>query len=531
MAFLLSLTAALLFANIANSSPAPHSRATACACASIPAPSVPGATVLSINGTEIYNISMSAFPPALMYNITGLNVCNVEVMLSHPGVNDQVLVQVWLPLQGWNGRFQGTGGGGWAAGAGSLGLAPAAAQGYAAVTTDAGTSNNVADPSAWALTSAGTVNWGLLTNFASRSLHDMTVVGKAVTTQYYGKAPSYSYFNGCSTGGRQGLMMAQAYPTDYNGIIAASPAINWPRFIVAMQWPQVIMEQEGTFPTQCIFNTFTADAISQCDMLDGVKDGIIGDPATCPFDPYKLVGTTVSCDGGQVTITQNMANIVSKTYNGPTNTLGQRLWYGLNIGAPFNGIALTGPGPTGATVGYPMPISDSWIRYYIETNPNFNTSTITYPGYTQIFSQSNAEYESIIGTNNPNLSAFNNAGGKMISWHGLADPLIFPNGTLNYYQQVDSMMGGVSAVEKFYRLFFAPGANHCGLGGPWPQDALSSLVAWVENGKAPQTLPASTVDASGATWTKNLCLYPLVARYNGNGDPHSAASYSCASSY
>lgn len=521
MAFL-PLTTVLLLASVAPAIP----------CASITAPAVPGATVLSVVGAEMLNITIPPVPMVLPGGASGLNVCNVNVNLTHPGVNDNVLVELWLPLEGWNGRFQGTGGSGWATDSGSIALAVAAGAGYSGAMTDGGHPNNSTDPSAWALNSDGTVNWGLLTDFASRSLHDMAVVGKAVTAQFYGRSPSYSYWNGCSTGGRQGLMEAQKYPTDYDGILAMSPAINWPSFIMAEQWPQVVMEQEKTFPTQCVFDAFTADGILQCDMLDGVKDGVIGDPVNCLFDPYKLVGSTVNCSNTEVSITYTMADIVRKVLDGPTDSFGQQLWYGLNVGSPFNGIALTVPGPNGATIGAPFPISDSWIKYFLKRNPNFNTSTITYWDYPQLFAQSNLEYENVIGTNNPDLSAFSAAGGKMITWHGLADPLIFPNGTLNYRQRVESAMGGGSAVDRFYRVFFAPGVGHCGMGtGPVPTDPLDALVTWVEKGTAPDTLAAATTDASGATWTKNICRYPLVSRYNGHGDPKSAASYTCASSF
>ncbi|KAJ2982882.1 hypothetical protein NQ176_g1088 [Zarea fungicola] len=506
--------------------------AVATPCASITAPAVPGATVLSVVASELLNVTL---PPVLFYlpvGASGLNVCDVKVNLTHPGVNDNVLVQVWLPLEGWNGRFLGTGGGGWATGSGSIGLAGAVMANFSGAMTDGGHANSLLDPSTWALNSDGSINSGLLTDFASRSLHDMTVVGKAVTKQFYGKAPSYSYWSGCSTGGRQGLMEAQKYPGDYNGILAASPAINWPSLIMAAQWPQVVMQQEKTFPPQCVFDGFIAASIAQCDILDGVKDGIIGDPGSCPFDPYKLVGSSVNCDSTEITVTYAMADIVRKVLDGPTDVIGRQLWYGLNAGTPLNALALTVPGPHGTTVGVPFTISDFWIRYFLKRQPNFNTSTITYLDFSMLFAQSNLEYENVIGTNDPDLSAFSSAGGKMITWHGLADPLIPPDGTLQYRQQVDNFMGGSSSVDKFYRVFFAPGVGHCGMGiGPVPTAGLDALVAWVEKGIAPDTLAAAGTDANGAATTKNICRYPLVSRYDGKGDPKSAASYSCASSF
>jgi hypothetical protein len=296
-----------------------------------------------------------------------LNVCSVEIILLHPGWNDHVLVEVWLPLESWNGRFQGTGGGGYATGSGNSLLASAAAAGYSSATTDGGHPNpNVLDPPEWALDKNGDINWALLTDFASRSLHDMTTVGKDVTKQYYARDPSHSYWNGCCTGGRQGIMEAQLYPADYDGILANSPAINWPGFIMAEQWPQVVMNQEMTFPNLCIFNAFITESILQCDFLDGVIDSVISDPANCTFNPYSLVGSTVTCDETEVVISYATADIVRKILDGPTTSSGDQLWYGLNVGTPFDGIASTTP----------FLISDFWIRYFLKRNPTFNTSTI-----------------------------------------------------------------------------------------------------------------------------------------------------------
>jgi len=233
----------------------------------------------------------------------------------------------------------------------------------------------------------------------------------------------------------------------------------------------------------------------------------------------------------EVTIGWKTADIVRKTLDGPTPLNESRLWYGLNVGTAFDVIAYTITS-NGTIVGMPFAISDSWIRYFLEKDPNYNTSSITYLEYAQLFAQSNAEYEGVIGTNNPDLSAFRAAGGKMVTWHGLADPLIFPNGTVHYYEQVKRTMGGATAVNDFYRLFLAPGVAHCGGGnGPAPTNPLDAVVAWVEQGKAPDILSAEVADASGALVTRDICLYPLVSHYDGKGDTKSASSYSCATSF
>jgi feruloyl esterase len=176
----------------------------------------------------------------------------------------------------------------------------------------------------------------------------------------------------------------------------------------------------------------------------------------------------------------------------------------------------------------PFPIADTWITYFLLRQPTFDTSTITPAQFDALFRQSRIEYDKIIGTDDPDLAAFQAAGGKMITWHGLADQLINSLGTVNYYQRVQAATGGARNVDSFYRLFLAPGVAHCGGGnGPVPTDPLAAVVHWVEQGQAPATLPAATTDSSGAAVTRDLCPFPRLPRYDGHGDPNSAASYHC----
>ena len=462
--------------------------ATGSACASLGKPAVPGAQVVSVSGVERTTANLPAY-------------CDVNVNLTHPGSNDNVRVELWLPLQGWNGRFQGTGGGGFATGLFDVELGPAIQAGYAAAATDGGHDQNLYDPSSWALDASGHVNTPLLVDFASRSVHDMTVVGKAVTAEFYGRAASYSYFNGCSTGGRQGLMEAQRYPSDYNGIVADAPAINWTPFTMAQLWPQVVMNERHHAPTTCEFAAFDQAAIAAC--------GEITSPTSCHFDPATLVGKTIVCDGKNVTITAADAEVVREIWAGPPQ------WYGLTPGAPFDALA---------TAGAPFPVAANWVKYFVEQNPNFDVADLDYGQFAAIWQQSQARYGQLMGTADPDLTRFAQGGGKMVTFHGLADQLIFPAGTVNYYQRVARTMGGLDQVGQFYRLFLAPGVQHCGGGtGPMPIDPVAAVAAWVEHGVAPDTLPAAT-----PTSTRDLCRYPLVSRYNGSGDPNSAASYHCA---
>jgi hypothetical protein len=335
-----------------------------------------------------------------------------------------------------------------------------------------------------------------------------------VTARYYGHPANYSYWNGCSTGGRQGLMEAQRYPTDYDGIVAAAPAVNWTKFIPAEQWPQVVMNEANNHPTQCELEAFNTAATTVCDTLDKVADGIISSPADCRFNPYQLVGKKIQCNGREVTITRSDAEVVAKIWAGPG------VWSGMQKGTPFSGIANT---TEDGTEGIPFLISDNWIKDFLLHDPTYDTSTITYADWYRLFAQSKREYANI-DTSNPNLTAFRAAGGKMVTWHGEADQLIFPAGTKDYYQRVDAATPG--HTEDFYRLFMAPGVDHCAGGtGPAPTDPLAAVVTWVEQGKSPETLPAQSETA-----TRNLCRYPLVSRYTG-GDVNQASSYRCARTY
>lgn len=509
-------------------------------CSSIPTPHLPGASILSLSSTELRNHSVQAVPPLLNTNFTNLNVCEVVVTLSHPGANDTVKVQIWLPLDGaWTGRFASAGGSGWAAGHGPLTLAPLAADGYAAASTDAGLTGDISSPARWALKPDGTVNLDLLTNFASRSVHDMAVVGKAVTASFYGRPAAHSYWTGCSTGGRQGMVAAQKYPGDFDGILAGSPAIYWTEYVVAELWPQVVMKEAGYFPSTCELAAVRADLVSACDTLDGVKDGVISDISRCNYDPFSLVGQAIPCDGKNITFTSTTASIVQKIWDGPRTPSNSSLWYGLPKDSPFDALAATVPAPTAGTsnttttlIGSPFFVADTWTRYFVKADPAFDPRTLTTATLTALFAESVSKFSPVIDSSSPDLSPFHRAGGKLLAWHGTADHIIFPQDTVRYRRAVEAGLGrGGGAVDDFFRVFLAPGTDHCGLGSIGgvapPTDALGALAEWVEKGRAPDVLLAATLPGAEPSFTRKLCRFPLVARYDGRGDPSVEGSYRC----
>ncbi|MFE7571547.1 tannase/feruloyl esterase family alpha/beta hydrolase [Streptomyces sp. NPDC057539] len=457
---------------------------------------------------------------------TGLpDYCDVTLTQTDAAKN-HITVKMWLPEK-WNGRFQGVGGGGLACGINYGDLAAAVTTGYASASTNCGHDNYWLDGK-WALGSDRTLDEPALKTFASAGIHEMTVTGKAVTRAYYAKKPVYSYFNGCSTGGRMGLMEAQRHPNDYDGIASGAPAINLPKLSPSLIWPQLIMKDADNFLPTCKGEAFTNAVVKACDRLDGVTDGVIGDPAKCHWNPNRLIGTETACG----TITAKDAAVMATIWEGPKAKDGRFLWYGVERGAPLAYLGVTTTN-NGVLTGQPVPITLDWLGYWLQRNPDWDWRTLTYDRFVELFDQSVKEF-SYLATDNPDLSGFRKSGGKIVLWHGLADPLINPQGTVSYYERVQKANGGANATNSFARFFTAPGAGHCqNAAGRAPSDPLAAVVKWVEKGQAPATLPAALTDPDTykTTVTRTLCTYPLVSSYNGQGDTTDARNYHCAARY
>jgi hypothetical protein len=470
-------------------------------------------------------------PPGTTTPITGLPPFCAVSLTQTDSAGNPITIVVWLPAR-WNGNFQGVGGGGYSCGptydatgevAGSL--AEGIESGYATASTNCGVPSSALSGS-WALRSDGTLNWPLIKDFASGGIHDMSVAGKAVAKAYYADAAGHSYFWGCSTGGREGLMEAQRYPGDYNGIVSGAPAINWTRFIPAEIWPELVMKESGDYLPTCKEDAFVESAVKACTAHDAVTDGWIANPGACDWNPDKLVGLVTPCG----TITATDAAVMAKIWQGPVSTSGRPLWFGLERGASLAGLAGTTTSATGTTSGAPFPITVSWLGTWLLKDPSWNWQTLTYAQFDRLFAQSVREFSGVIATDNPDLSAFRNHGGKILIWHGLADELIFPQGTISYYQRVQRAMGGGAATGSFARLFLAPGAQHCAsAAGPAPADPLAAVVRWVQGGHAPASILATVTDPTTnvVTLSRPLCPYPRMARYTGHGSTSVASNFTC----
>lgn len=342
--------------------------ASKCNNDTIASPVIPGAEVSHITAGIVQD----------WQGILRNNVCNVNITITHPGTGDLVNNFYALPLSGWNGIFQGIGGGGYRAGNFEQG-ASQTVLGYSVGSTDAGHADTASsqDALSWALASPGNINQYLLLDFARLSVHDMTAIGKSLSESFYGRPVERSYWTGCSTGGRQGLSLAQYYPDDYDGILANAPAIQWNDFLLAQQWPFTVENNEGYAPPPCEFEFAAAAVIKACDGLDGLVDGIISAPALCAFQAQSLVGQTYVCsaDGSERTFSEEAATVVDKTWQGPRTPDGQVSWYGLIKGANFSTAA---PNIAGNDTAQPFGISDSWVRNFLARDVSFNTANVSY---------------------------------------------------------------------------------------------------------------------------------------------------------
>lgn len=470
-----------------------------------------------------------------------VNYCLVKVL-----VPQAINIWVALPMEdSWNGRWRSEGGGVYA-GAVSV-PTEAVLAGYAAATTDTGHSSNALS-GAFGMLKPGEPNVELQRDFATRSLHLMAVIGKQLVKQFYGKDAEYAYWNGCSTGGRQGLRMAQDYPGDYDGILAGAPAIHWDRFQGAMLWYPMVQQRDNGGPIgggdrsamSGKYRLATEKAVAACDAQDGVTDGLISEPRQCKYWASSDTSITrASCAAGDAScLTPGEAKAIDAMWKGPIackkgsdcqvpdvasrkldgGRSNQRLWYGQPRGTDLGSLG-------GAT---PFAVVQEQNRYWVYFDPTWDWKSVKPQGFAQYFKDNVDKVGPMMASDNPDLSGFRKQGGKVIIWHGWSDPLINAMGSIDYYERVTRKMGGTKKTQEFARLFMAPGIGHCG-GGPGfaPTAAFDAVVNWVEKGVAPATLPSSRTTA-GKVQTRPLCPYPSIASWDGKGSVDDASSYSCA---
>jgi hypothetical protein len=468
--------------------------------------------------------------------------CEVSVVVA-----PQINIEIWLPLpSAWTNRFRGVGGGGYAGTISWGALADALAGGSATASTDTGHSafaaNNGLSGGGFALKQpVDTLNTGLIEDFAERSELELARKGKAFARAFYGTGPRFSYWTGCSTGGRQGWIMAQRHPEEYDGLLTGAPAFNWDRFIPAELWGQVVMKEEVGAPiAPAKLNAVNDAAVAACvgKTADGTlsADAFLADPRLCTFDPAKM--RCSAQPGNPNCLTSQEAGAVRKIWDGPRDARGRRLWFGLDRGASMAGL----------NGSFPFPIATDHFAYWLHQSPGFDWHTVTEQSFAKDFFASESKFEEVVGTDSTDLDGLIRHKAKNITYHGTADLLIFSRGTTNYFERLQKRYGAQN-VDKFARLFMAPGVSHCGGGAganafgnnafgglPVPSDAqhdiFQALIAWVESGTAPDRIVATKYvndnPANGVAFTRPLCVFPKLAAYKGTGNPADADNWTCA---
>ncbi|PYH49745.1 tannase and feruloyl esterase [Aspergillus saccharolyticus JOP 1030-1] len=505
--------------------------AVECSPLRVQPPSFSDVEVLSYMVFPVYDHEIDAIEVnPIKHRRVSVTFCNFSLTYTHPGWDDVINMQVWLPLSDWNKRLQGIGGVGWAGTRGDSATALAVSEGYVAVSSDLG--HDATKPSArdWALDETSRhVNLARLLDFSYVGLLDMSRLAKDVAQQLYGEVPKHSYWNGCGAGGRQGMMLAQRFPEAFDGIVVGSPTLSWAHFMPTGYWPTFVMKMLNTYPSSCVMDAIAAEAVKACDDRDGVVEGIITQPERCDFNPLSLVGKNADCgDGVNVEITLDVAILVEKIWQGMRSQDGKPLWYGFSRGSLWHATRCSSMGEVHHHTCTPAPstLVLDWLELFVAQNPDLELPhlKLTYPEFEALFHLSIAAYQSIISADSPDLADFKSRGGKIIHWHGLNDGEVPPGGSAAYYVTVKNRD---PSVMDFYRYFEAPGVGHCGSGpGAAPIGVMGALTIWVETGIAPDILPAVSEDGS---LTRILCPFPSVVTYL-EGDAEKPEAFGCRES-
>jgi Tannase and feruloyl esterase len=431
-------------------------------------------------------------------------------------VEPRVGFEMLLPAVRWNRKFIEMGCGGACGSIDSQACGDPLHRHYACIVSDTGHRGNGGEW-AWAKD-----NLQAKIDYGYRGPHVTAIAGKALTRLYYHRPPRKSYFDGCSTGGRQAMVEAERFPWDFNGIIAGAPPLNFTANSLAQLWASMAATTAGkAILTPAAVRLVHRAVLAQCDLDDGLRDGIVGNPAACSFDPGRLL-CRAGRRGGCLTRAQVAA--VRKIYAGPFAGTGS-----LSQGGYMPGSELEWIGPDFSADGgrgFLYSYNEGKFRYAAfvpDPDPGWQPADLDFRADDRRLGM----MESLYSANNPDLRQFRRNGGKLLMYQGWNDPFEPPAATTQYYEAVERLMGGRSATQSFYRLFMVPGMGHCSGGeGAWSIDYLSYLERWVERSAAPPQLTGRHPSGSGrASFSRPIYPYPQRAKYRGSGDPDAAGSF------
>ena len=506
-------------------------------------PSCPGLAAKALPQTRI--LSAQLIPAGQLY-ILGApagyfaslpEFCRV-VAEATPSSDSDIAIEVWMPLNGWNSRFLGTGNGGFGGTLDYSQMANALLYGYATAGTDAGHVSTADANASWALGHPEKV-----IDFGYRAVHEMTATAVALIQDFYSKAPTHKYFFSCSDGGREALMEAQRYPLDYNGILAGDPANDWTGLLANGAVDLLALTAHPTtYISAAKLPAITAAVLAECNQ--GVETGYLNNPPDCHFNPQIML-----CKGAETDscLTQPEIATLQQIYSGTKTSTGVTVFPGLTPGGEAAGASsgwagwITGssPGVSGMAEYVESYYAD---MVYSDADWNYKDFNLT-EGLAVSLSTTGNEVNAV----NPNLTPFHDANGKLILYHGWNDAAISPYSTIDYYDSVVAALGQ-GVANQTLQLFMVPGMDHCGggpgptnfgAGGPGPDtiaydehhSIYKALEAWVEDGVIPQQIQTNgTTEYNGQTLyiSRPLCAYPLIAKYSGSGSQNQAANYTCA---
>ncbi len=434
--------------------------------------------------------------------------CRVALTLKPSAVSD-IRVEVWLPVAGWNGRFRGTSPNGLGGVINYNAMAVGLTDGFAVASTDHG---HQGGSTAWMLVP------DKVTDFAGRAMHETTVVGKALTSAYYGSAPKYSYMIECGGGSAAALHEVQQFPSDYNGVVVGGHAAHLTRQIFGQIWLWQATHENGKPILPPAKLQVIHDAVlAKCDLLDGVKDGLLENPTRCTFDPKEI-----ACKTGDGPNCLNPAQVeaVRKIYAGPINPrTKERVWSPLYRGSELDwGFFTDAPAPIGIATG---TLRDAILK---DPKWDYRTSPVDYDRDVAAADRSDVAR---VNASNADISPFVRGGGKLILSGGWNNALVPAGAVVDYYARVQTTIGR-AATARAVRLYMVPGMIECN-GGPGTDtfDMLSVMRSWIEDGQAPNAVIASRVEHGKVVRTRPLCPYPQTATYRGKGSTDDASSFVC----
>jgi feruloyl esterase len=452
--------------------------------------------------------------PGVFGTPAGLKVsapfCRVTGFIE-PVPDSHIRFEVWLPpADKWNNRFFFVGNPAFEGAIKYAGLAGSLEKGYAAASTDTG---HQAPGHKWAMG-----NPVKLVDWTHRAVHETTVVAKLLIKAFYGQGPRYSYWDGCHNGGRQGMVEAQRYPEDFDGILAGDPAFHLTHLQAGSEYLSWVALKDGVEAAAFIppskYPVLHRAALDACDALDGVKDDAIEDPTRCDFDP-----AAIQCRGPdeESCLTAAQVNTARRLYEGAKFADGTQIYSGFEPGSELLwGAMIAGPEP--------LFINNDFFKYIAFEDPDWDFHTFDVELDTR---RVDDRLDSIINSIDPDMKRFKANGGKLLVYQSWNETWVPPRTITAYYDNVIEATGGESETRDFFRLFMVPDTGMCPAMFPGAFDAMGALEQWREEGIAPEKIIISHRDGSRIYKTRPVCPYPEVAIYKGSGDINDASNFRC----